>query len=118
MKLAITSLVFLTASVSFACPGFDFSSTYTEVAVPCAKMTPDFSKPVVVNQTDSTGGECRVQEVGTDEFFRVNGSELVWSKNGQSLTVGSLLSAPSCYQTDTGGAYYATWTAVQLNASQ
>jgi hypothetical protein len=93
------------------------SSIYTEIAVPCLGSTPDLQSPVAVNQAQPgfSGGECRVVTT-MGESFRVENSQLIFvNSKGVSSAVGTLRGTPSCYQTDAGGEFYATWVPVQLN---
>ncbi|MGZ3649951.1 MAG: hypothetical protein ACXVB9_13965 [Bdellovibrionota bacterium] len=113
MKL-IGALLALSSPLALACPFTTTPGTYTEVAVPCTGLSPDFSQVVAVNQPTVNGGECRV-ELPAGQAFQVEGDKLVVTQGARFVrTVGTLTDKPSCYQTDSGSDYYATWNRVRL----
>jgi hypothetical protein len=117
LMLAALGSVYAAGVSDGTCTEFMKSSLiYTEIAIPCAGSTPDLNSPVAVNQQQPQlqGGECRaVTQSG--EFFRVENSQLVFvSSNGGKAKIGTLMGSPSCYQTDRGGEFYASWIRVQI----
>lgn len=108
--------LFLTSTLTFACPSLILSSKiYTEISIPCDKSVPDYTQPVLVNQKEINGSECRVQ-LDENKTFRVIDNKLIISnENGHRIEVGQLLSSPSCYQNDELNNYEGSWTVVKLN---
>jgi hypothetical protein len=117
LMLAAPGSVYAADVSDGTCTEFMKSSLiYTEIAIPCAGSTPDLNSPVAVNQQQPQlqGGECRVVNQ-SGQSFRVENSQLVFvSSNGGKANIGTLMGSPSCYQTDPGGEFYASWIRVQI----
>src|ERR1700722_16265898 len=100
----------ISGQLALACPTLNPEAGYTEVALPCTDSgVPDFSQSAVVNQRESSGGECRtVPESG--KFYSIVGLNLLLTDSvGNQQRLGVLIESPSCYQTDHGGPYYGKW---------
>jgi hypothetical protein len=114
--LVIVLVAVVNASLAQACPLNRQSGTYTEVAVPCAGSQPDFSQIVAINQANPlpAGGECRI-EAQFGKSFYVKGQNLIMvNAQNEIEVVGVLMNTPSCYQTDSGGEFYSSWSQVRF----
>ena len=118
LNVLVLSVLSLVTSGTFAsaCP-LNKAAAHTEVTVPCVGSRPDYSQ-AFVNQSDASGGECRV-DAPAGEAFVVIGENLALERGTQivqyvgSLVVNSSADIPSCTEQD--GDYYSNWITVQLN---
>jgi hypothetical protein len=114
--LVIVLVAVVNGSLAQACPLDRHFSAHTEVAVPCAGSQPDFSQVVTINQALPlpSGGECRVEPRAGQSFYVKDQNLIVVNAQNETEIVGALVNTPSCYQTDSGGEFYSSWSQVRF----